>query len=166
MEEYEPSLNWGAELGPSLLWILRYWAGAAVITLIILFLLARLTVWGRQYWRITGEYFRGRDSVLIWTWLAALLLSVIILVRIDVLISYFGNDLYTALQIAFQASSANEEAIRLDAIAGFWAALRLFALLATIYISMVMLDLYITQRFIIRWRTWLKIGRASCRERV
>lgn len=155
MEEYEPSLNWGAELGPSLLWILRYWAGAAVITLIILFLLARLTVWGRQYWRITGEYFRGRDSVLIWTWLAALLLSVIILVRIDVLISYFGNDLYTALQIAFQASSANEEAIRLDAIAGFWAALRLFALLATIYISMVMLDLYITQRFIIRWRTWL-----------
>ena len=155
MEEYEPSLDWGAELVPSLLWILRYWAGAAVVTMLVVVLLTRFTVWGRQYWRITGDYFKGRDSIRIWIWLAALLLSVIILVRIDVLISYFGNDLYTALQIAFQASSANEEAIRLDAIAGFWAALRLFALLATIYISMVMLDLYITQRFIIRWRTWL-----------
>ena len=30
-----------------------------------------------------------------------------------------------------------------------------FAVLATIYISRVMLDIYLTQRFIIRWRTWL-----------
>jgi putative ATP-binding cassette transporter len=155
LEEYEPSLDWGRELVPSLLWILKYWAGAAVVTLLVLFLLARFTVWGRQYWRITGDYFKGRESVRIWIWLAALLLSVIILVRIDVLISYFGNDLYTSLQVAFQASSAGEETIRRGAIAGFWAALRLFTLLATIYISMLMLDLYVTQRFIIRWRTWL-----------
>jgi putative ATP-binding cassette transporter len=155
LEEYEPSLDWGHELVPSLLWILKYWAGAAVITLLVLFALARFTVWGRQYWRITGDYFKGPASLRIWIWLAALLLSVIILVRIDVLISYFGNDLYTALQIAFQAGSAGEEAIRSDAIAGFWTALGIFAILATIYISMVMLDIYLTQRFIIRWRTWL-----------
>ena len=155
LEEYEPSLDWGHELVPSLLWILKYWAGAAVITLLVLFLLARFTVWGRQYWRITGDYFKGPAAVRIWIWLAALLLSVIILVRIDVLISYFGNDLYTALQIAFQAGSAGEGAIRRDAIAGFWTALGIFAILATIYISMVMLDIYLTQRFIIRWRTWL-----------
>jgi putative ATP-binding cassette transporter len=31
LEEYEPSLDWGHELVPSLLWILKYWAGAAVI---------------------------------------------------------------------------------------------------------------------------------------
>ena len=126
-----------------------------VITLLVLFALARFTVWGRQYWRITGDYFKGPESLRIWIWLAALLLSVIILVRIDVLISYFGNDLYTALQIAFQAGSAGEEAIRSDAISGFWTALGIFGILATIYISMVMLDIYITQRFIIRWRTWL-----------
>jgi putative ATP-binding cassette transporter len=155
LEEYKPSLDWGNELVPSLLWILKFWAGAAVVTMLVLFLLARFTVWGRQYWRITGDYFKGRESVRIWIWLGALLLSVMILVRIDVLISYFGNDLYTSLQVAFQASSAGEETIRRGAIAGFWAALRLFALLATIYISMVMLDLYVTQRFIIRWRTWL-----------
>ena len=155
MEEYKSSLDWGAELVPSLLWILKYWAGAAAITLVVLFLLSRFTLWGRQYWRITGEYFRGRDSVRIWIWLAALLLSVIILVRINVLLSYFGNDLYTALQIAFEATSAGEQRIRDDAISGFWTALGIFGILATIYISMVMLDIYITQRFIIRWRTWL-----------
>ena len=157
LEEYKSSLDWGAELVPSLMWILKYWAGAAAITLMVVILLARFTVWGRQYWRITGDYFKGRDSVRIWIWLAVLLLSVIIMVRIDVLLSYFSNDLYTALQVAFEATSANEPEIRSDAIRGFWTALGIFGILATIYISMVMLDIYLTQRFIIRWRTWLTV---------
>jgi putative ATP-binding cassette transporter len=45
--------------------------------------------------------------------------------------------------------------MRADAIRGFWNALIIFGILATIYISQVMLDIYLTQRFIIRWRTWL-----------
>ena len=155
MEEYEPSLDWGAELVTSLIWILRAWAITAVVALVVLVLLARFTVWGRQYWRITGDYFKGRSSVTTWIWLGVLLLSVMISVRLDVLFTYFGNDLYTALQVAFQATSANEPAIRADAINGFWAALGIFAILATIYVSQLMLDLYLTQRFIIRWRTWL-----------
>ena len=155
MEPYEPSMDWGHELVPSLLWILKYWAGAAVITLVLLVLLARFTVWGRQYWRITGDYFKGPGSVRIWIWLGVLLLSVMIMVRINVLLSYFSNDLYTSLQVAFEATSAGEEAMRSDAIRGFWTALGIFGILATIYISQVMLDIYLTQRFIIRWRTWL-----------
>lgn len=155
MEPYEPSMDWGSEFLPSLLWILRYWAVAAVITLAVLFLLARLTVWGRQYWRITGDYFTGRSAIKVWIWLAVLLLSVMISVRISVLLSYFSNDLYTSLQVAFEATSAKEEAIRADAIHGFWVSLGIFGILATIYVSQVMLDIYLTQRFIIRWRTWL-----------
>ena len=155
MEPYEPSMDWGHELVPSLLWILRSWAIAAAVTLLVLFLLARLTVWGRQYWRITGDYFRGRGAVKVWIWLAVLLLSVMVSVRINVLLSYFSNDLYTSLQVAFQAGSANEQEIRADAIHGFWVALGIFGILATIYVSQVMLDIYLTQRFIIRWRTWL-----------
>ena len=155
MEPYVPSMDWGAELVPSLWWILRAWAIAAVVTLVVLFLIGRLTVWGRQYWRVTGAYFKGRTSVRNWIWLAVLLLSVMISVRINVLLSYFSNDLYTALQVAFQATSANEPKIRDDAIHGFWVALGIFAILATIYISQAMLDIYLTQRFIIGWRTWL-----------
>jgi len=148
-------LNWGHELVPSLLWILKAWAISAALALIVLVLLARLTIWGRQYWRITGDYFTGRSAVKLWIWLGVLLLSVMISVRINVLISYFSNDLYTSLQVAFEATSANEAVMRADAIRGFWHALIIFGILATIYISQVMLDIYLTQRFIIRWRTWL-----------
>ena len=155
MEPYTPSLNWGHELVPSLLWILKAWAISAALALIVLVLLARLTIWGRQYWRITGDYFTGRASIKLWIWLGVLLLSVMISVRINVLISYFSNDLYTSLQVAFEATSANEAVMRADAIRGFWHALIIFGILATIYISQVMLDIYLTQRFIIRWRTWL-----------
>jgi vitamin B12/bleomycin/antimicrobial peptide transport system ATP-binding/permease protein len=155
VEPYEPSMNWGAELVPSLLWILQYWAISAVATLVVLVLLARYTRWGRQYWRVTGDYFKGPESVGVWIWLAVLLLSVMVMVRINVLLSYFGNDLYTALQVAFEATSAGEDQMKADAVSGFWTALKIFGILATIYISQVMLDIYLTQRFIIRWRVWL-----------
>ncbi len=148
-------MDWGAEFVPSMIWILKAWAIAAVLTLVVLLLLGRFTVWGRQYWRVTGDYFRGRSSMRIWAWLGVLLLSVMISVRINVLLSYFSNDLYTALQKAFEAYAANETEIQNEAIDGFWFALIIFGILATIYISQVMLDIYLTQRFIIRWRTWL-----------
>jgi len=148
-------MDWSHELVPSLLWILKAWTIAAVVTLIVLVLLARFTLWGRQYWRITGDYFKGRSAIKLWIWMGVLLLSVMISVRINVLLSYFSNDLYTSLQVAFEATSANEAAMRDDAIRGFWNALIIFGILATIYVTEVMLDIYITQRFIIRWRTWL-----------
>ena len=155
MEPYVPSMDWSHELVPSLLWILKAWTIAAVVTLIVLVLVARFTLWGRQYWRITGDYFKGRSAIKLWIWMGVLLLSVMISVRINVLLSYFSNDLYTSLQVAFEATSANEAAMRDDAIRGFWNALIIFGILATIYVTEVMLDIYITQRFIIRWRTWL-----------
>ena len=78
MEPYKPSMDWGHELVPSLLWVLKACAIAAPLTVIALFLMARFTVWGRQYWRITGDYFRGRSSLTVWIWLGALLFSVMI----------------------------------------------------------------------------------------
>jgi putative ATP-binding cassette transporter len=76
-------------------------------------------------------------------------------VRINVLLSFFSNDLYTSLQVAFDADGADQTQMRDDAIHGFWVALGIFGILATIYITQVMVDIYLTQRFIIRWRTWL-----------
>lgn len=161
METFKPSMDWAHELGPSLVWIGQAWAISAVVTMALLVVLARFTVWGRQYWRITGDYFKGRQSVGIWIWLAMLLLSTIISVRLDVLLSYYSNDLFTSLQVAFQGAGAGDEAIRQSGIHGFWQAIIIFAILATIYISRVMLDIYLTQRFIIRWRVWLT-DRLTC----
>ena len=72
--------------------------------LVVLVALARYTTWGRQFWRITGAYFTGRRSVGVWAWLGVLLLSVMVSVRLDVLLSYYSNDLFTSLQVAFVAA--------------------------------------------------------------
>ncbi|MBB3604056.1 putative ATP-binding cassette transporter [Mycolicibacterium sp. BK556] len=161
MEKFTPSKDWGHELVPSLIWISEAWAISAVLSVAVLVLLARYTVWGRQYWRITGDYFKGRESIRVWIWLALLLLSTIISVRLDVLLSFYSNDLYTSLQVAFQGGAAGNAEVRDSGIHGFWTALILFGILATIYIGRVMLDIYFMQRFIIRWRVWLT-DRLTC----
>ena len=62
-------------------------------------------MWGRQFWRVSGDYFKGPESAPVWGLFAILLLSVIVSVRIDVLLSYYSNDLFTSLQTAFQGAA-------------------------------------------------------------
>jgi putative ATP-binding cassette transporter len=155
LETFTPSIDWGNELVPSLLWILRAWALSAVCVIVILILIMRFTNWGRQFRRISGAYFRGRQSIPVWGMGAVLLLSVIIGVRIDVLLSYYSNDLYSALQVAFQGAGAGDEAVKNSGVHGFWMAILTFCVIATVHVIRVMLDLYLMQRFIVRWRVWL-----------
>jgi len=155
MEMFTPSLDWGNEVVASLIWVAKAWAISAVAMLAILALLARLTTWGRQYWRITGPYFVGRQSVPVWAMVGVLLLSVMVSVRMDVLFSYYGNDQYSALQVAFEGASAGDDAVRDSGIRGFWFSIVVFALLVAAYLAQTLLDLYLMQFFIIRWRVWL-----------
>ncbi|TXI41730.1 MAG: ABC transporter ATP-binding protein/permease [Mycobacterium sp.] len=155
MEMYAPSLDWANELSHSLLWAAKAWAITACVTVIVLVVLARYTSWGRQFWRITGGYFRGRDGVLVWAWLGLLLFSTLIAVRLDVLLSYFSNDLYSSLQVAFAGAAAGDDAVRDSGVNGFWTAIVTFMLIVVLYISRQLVDIYLTQRFIIRWRVWL-----------
>ena len=110
METFTPSLDWGNELvtsaavggeglGDSPPW--AWWLRSA--------LLARFTTWGRQFWRITGDYFKGRESIPVWAWLGVLLLSVMIDVRLGVLFSYQSNDQFSALQAAFEGEGAAKD---------------------------------------------------------
>ncbi len=96
---WTPTLDWGNELLTSLWWIAKGWAMASASTLLVLVLIGRFTTWGRQFWRITGAYFTGRESIKIWVWLAVLMLIVIAGVRLDVLFSYQGNDMSTSFQV-------------------------------------------------------------------
>jgi vitamin B12/bleomycin/antimicrobial peptide transport system ATP-binding/permease protein len=155
LQVFVPSIDWGSQIGESLWWITRTWAITAVTVFVIVVLLIRFTKWGRQFWRISGDYFQGRDSLPVWGLFGVLLLSVVSAVRLNVLISYFYNDQTTALQVAFQGVAAGNDAVRQSGIDGFWGALRLFAVLATIHVARTMLDIYLMQRFIIRWRVWL-----------
>ena len=155
MEPYKPSLDWANEIPQSLLWTGRAWLITSVVTVIVLILLARYTTWGRQFWRVTGGYFRGRSSVVVWVWLGVMLFSTLIAVRLNVLLSYFSNDLYSSLQVAFEGLGAGNEVVRQSGVRGFWVAIVTFMLIAAIYVSRELIDIYLTQRFIIRWRVWL-----------
>jgi vitamin B12/bleomycin/antimicrobial peptide transport system ATP-binding/permease protein len=152
---FTPSINWSEAFHDSVLWSVKAWAISAVVLLVVLVLIRYLTVWGRQYWRITGAYFTGRRAVPVWLMFGVLLLSVIVSVRLNVLFSFFSNDLYTALQTAFAGIATGDATVKNSGIHGFWTAIAIFCLLAAIFIARVVLDIYLTQRFIIAWRVWL-----------
>src|SRR5260370_29282858 len=148
METLTPSLDWGDELITSVLGVAKAWVIGAAGMVVVLALLGRFTTWGRQFWRVTGGYFKGRESIPVWLWLGVLLLSVMIDVRLSVLFSYQSNDQFSALQAAFEGEGAAKD----SAIDSFWWSILILVALAAVDIVRTVLDLYLMQRFIVRWR--------------
>jgi len=155
---FTPTRDWGNELWASLSWLVQAWTIAAIATLIICVLLAKYTVWGRQFWRITGDYFSGADSVRVWLWLAVILLLVLIGVRLSVLLSFQSNDMLTSFQVieaGREAAAAGDETIKRSGSDGFYMSITVFSVLAAIFIARLLLDMFLVQRFCLAWRAWL-----------
>jgi vitamin B12/bleomycin/antimicrobial peptide transport system ATP-binding/permease protein len=139
------SINWSTEWLTSLLWVARVFLFTIVGFALVGWFLIRRMRWGRQFWRLSGMYFIPRQR----TWLswrpiltvALLLLLTVVSVRLDVILSFQGNDLFTALQ-------------ELNA-AAFWRSILIFGILATINVVLVLVTFYIGQAQIIHWRLWL-----------
>jgi putative ATP-binding cassette transporter len=155
MVMFTQSLDWGNEILASLRWVAKAWVISAITMVATLAVLARFTGWGRQFWRITGGYFTGRQSIPAWALLGVLLASVMVSVRMDILFSYYANDQFSALQAAFQGAGAGDNAVRESGVRGFWASIVIFVLLLIADLTRTLLDLYLMQYFIIRWRVWL-----------
>jgi putative ATP-binding cassette transporter len=155
-DTFKPSVDWSNELLASTLWVLKTFGITAICLVVVLVALGRLTEWGRQFWRINGPYFTASGSrIVVWLALAALLLSAVLSVRISVLLSYYANDLFSALQVAFEGSAEPDGSLKGTGIDGFWQSMRIFAVLATVATARSLLDLYLMQRFTIRWRVWV-----------
>ena len=152
---FRSSIDWSHELVNSTVWILAAFAITAPCLIVVLVLIGRMTEWGRQFWRVTGPYFTGSQSRVVWVLLAFLLLSTIISVRISVLISYYTNDVFTSLQIALQGLASGKKDVTDSGIHGFWVTIGIFLILAAIHVILGLLDMYVMQRFIMRWRIWL-----------
>src|ERR1700758_3665598 len=152
---FTPSINWSAAPMDSLRWTAIAWVIGAVCLLGVLVAFRYFTPWGRQFWRITRGYFVGAASVKVWAMLGVLLLSVLLSVRLTVLLSYQGNDLYTAVQKAVQGIAADDEHVKQSGMHGLWVSIGIFSVLAILYVMRFMADIYLTQRFIIAWRIWL-----------
>lgn len=150
-----PTRDWGNELWTSLAWLAQAWAIAAVSALVVLVLIYRFTTWGKQFWRVTSGYFLGRESAPVWIWLGALLLLVVTGVRIDVLLSFFGRDMMNSFQSVAAGLSNHDSAVLNSGKDGFWFSIAVFSILAAIHVARIMLDLFVMQRFMLRWRAWL-----------
>ena len=55
-------MNWNQELLNSAIWVAKAYAITLVVFVAVMALLARATVWGRQFWSLTGAYFSPRRS--------------------------------------------------------------------------------------------------------
>ncbi len=152
---FKPSIDWSAVAMHTVWWLAKGWLIAAVCVLLVLVVLRFATGWGRQYWRITGGYFTGRHAVRVWLMLAVLLALVLLSVRITVLLSFQSNDMFSALQSAFEGTATGNDKVKDAGIDGFWMSLVHFGILASLFIARLLLDIYLTQRFIIAWRMWL-----------
>ncbi len=148
-------IDWNHEAVASLLWTSRAFLIALVCFVVIGAVLARRTEWGRQFWRITGPYFSSRDSWRPWALILALLFLTILGVRILVLLSYQGNEMYTSLQLVAQALEAGDAAALDGAKSMFWRSIVVFAVLATVHVVRSLLAQYTGQALEIVWRTWL-----------
>jgi putative ATP-binding cassette transporter len=151
----DASRDWNNELVASLKWLLITFSITAVAFTVIVALLLTLTKWGRQFWSVTGDYFKGPGAWRTILFIAVLLFMTVFAVRMNVLFSYQGNDLYNALQGGAGALAQHNPETLGAAKTAFWNAVRLFAVLATIHVVRALLYYYVGQAFDIRWRLWL-----------
>jgi vitamin B12/bleomycin/antimicrobial peptide transport system ATP-binding/permease protein len=134
-------MNWNQELLNSALWLGKTFAITLVVFVLVMAVLARTTVWGRQFWSLSGGYFSPKRSWRPLLGVALLLLFTLFGVRLNVLFSFWYNDFYSALQALDQPK--------------FWFSLNLFGVLAAIHVVRALLNAYINGSFTIHWRQWL-----------
>jgi putative ATP-binding cassette transporter len=134
-------MDWSRELVASLTWLAEAFVISIIGMTVGIMLIARFTVWGRQFRRLTWGYFSPRRNKRPLLWLSLIVLLTLFGVRMDVLFSFWYNGFYSALQ-------------KLDSTA-FWFMLGVFAVLATIHVARALISFWLSQSLLIRWRQWL-----------
>ena len=142
-------MDWNQELLNSALWLARTYAVTLVAFVVVMGVLARTTVWGRQFWALSGAWFWPSKAELggrarQWRdWkplmgVALILFFVLLTVRMNVLFSFWYNGFYTALQGLDQPA--------------FWTHMHLFALLASLHVVRALVNAWIRSAFSMTWR--------------
>lgn len=152
----ETSRDWANELVETLKWLGIAFVITAVVFVAVVALLMRFTRWGRQYWRLTGGFFTGRENLVTnLLFVGFLLFSTIAAVRISVLLSYWSVDMFDSFQAGASALGSDDSDALSVAKAAFWSSMVVFSVLATIHVLRALIDYAVGQAFEIRWRIWL-----------
>src|SRR5690606_1844061 len=131
-------MDWGQELKDSAFWLIQAYVISFVAIVVAGWLLTRYTHWGRQFWKLAGDYFNPRRSPRPIIMFSIILLLSLSGVRVSVLFSNWYNSMYTALQKLDETS--------------FWIQMGVFTILAAIHIVRSLVTFYLQQAFTINWR--------------
>ncbi len=134
-------MNYSEELLNSFLWILKAMASTAVLFSLTVYILAKTTRWGHQFWVLAAGYITPKRSLSPLIYFSIIVFFNLLAVRLNILFSEWHKAMYDALQ------QMNESV--------FWIQMIVFSGIATVHVSNVLLTYYFTQRFTIQWRTWL-----------
>ena len=134
-------MNYSEELLNSFLWILKAMASTAVLFSLTVYILAKTTRWGHQFWVLAAGYITPKRSLSPLIYFSIIVFFNLLAVRLNILFSEWHKAMYDALQ------QMNESV--------FWIQMVVFSGIATVHVSNVLLTYYFTQRFTIQWRTWL-----------
>lgn len=134
-------MDYTQELLDSLLWISKAMAITAVVFPLAVYILAKNTRWGRQFWLLAKGYLTPTRTLQPIIYFVIIVFFNLLSVRLDILFSEWYKAMYNALQ-------KMEGSI-------FWIQMIVFCVLATVHMANVLLTYYLTQRFTIQWRTWL-----------
>ena len=134
-------MDYTQEIITSSLWIARTLALTVIFFSLGIFLLVRLTHWGKQFWMFAGGYLSPKRSIKPLLFFVLIVTLTLFTVRLSLVHSTWYNNMYTALQEFNQTV--------------FWEQMILFCFIAGFSVAAALISYYLNQRFSINWIEWL-----------
>ena len=134
-------MDYTQEIITSSLWIARTLALTVIFFSLGIFLLVRLTRWGKQFWMFAGGYLSPKRSIKPLLFFVLIVTLTLFSVRLSLVHSTWYNNMYTALQEFNQTV--------------FWEQMILFCFIAGFSVAAALISYYLNQRFSINWIEWL-----------
>ena len=134
-------MDYTQEIITSSLWIARTLALTVIFFSLGIFLLVRLTHWGKQFWMFAGGYLSPKRSIKPLLFFTLIVTLTLFSVRLSLVHSTWYNNMYTALQEFNQTV--------------FWEQMILFCFIAGFSVAAALISYYLNQRFSINWIEWL-----------
>ena len=134
-------MDYTQEIITSSLWIARTLALTVIFFSLSIFLLVRLTNWGKQFWMFAGGYLSPKRSIKPLLFFVLIVTLTLFSVRLSLVHSTWYNNMYTSLQEFNQTV--------------FWEQMILFCFIAGFSVTAALISYYLNQRFSINWIEWL-----------
>lgn len=134
-------MDYTQEIITSSLWIASTLALTVIFFSLGIFLLVRLTHWGKQFWMFAGGYLSPKRSIKPLLFFVLIVTLTLFSVRLSLVHSTWYNNMYTALQEFDQTV--------------FWEQMILFCFIAGFSVAAALISYYLNQRFSINWIEWL-----------